>query len=84
MGPTDVLLVHSTLPLVLSSMHMSHNRNVQCDDLFVADLYNGKIFVALSGKFWHCFFFFFFFFLCVCVCVCVCVCFKNSSCRSFS
>ena len=37
----------------------SHNRTVQCDDRFVADLYSGKIFVAMSGKFWHGLFFVF-------------------------
>ena len=46
----------------------SNNRTIQYDDLFVADLYSGKIFVAMSGKFWHCLF----------------LCFKNSCCWSFS
>ena len=47
---------------------LPYSRTVQCDDLFVAGLYSGKIFVAKSSKFWTCLF----------------MCFKNSCCRDLS
>ena len=65
-------LSHNCLSLILKALTITvactHKRTVQCDDLFVADLYSGKIFVAMSGKFWHCLF----------------LCFKNRCCRHFS
>ena len=43
-----VYTIYSTPMITLKIQTLSHNRAVQCDDLFVADLYSGKIFVAIS------------------------------------